>query len=716
MKYIKQSKILISFIFILFFYAVSFAQITSISVNDLSLRKLQKFGAEALNMGDPYKAIVFYERYCELDSTDYDMMLKLAKLYQRTRNYNQAAVYFKKVYSKSPEDHTEALYGYAQILKNKGKHEEAVEKLEKFEDEYRGYKYSRRDIMDEIKTLKKVIEQKQTPLNVEIYHLDSSINRAHIEFNPLLINNNKFIYGSLRADTLPTIETEQGEVIQKRPVRKFYQAKRTGENEWEFDGEFNEQFNFPDANTGNGSFSPDGKEFYFAKCQPNWNNKMICHIYVSKKEKDGWSAPVKLGAPVNVPNYSSTQPSVGYITKYRRKSKILYFVSDRPVRSQGGWDIWYSVFDTRDSIFKRVNNVGSRYINTEGNEISPYFDQNSRTLYYSSDDKSPYGGYDIYKIRGNGRRWKNKEYLKYPVNTGADESYYIINQWKREEAFFASNRDGTVELLHPNCCDDIFSVFYKDFINIALTGQIFEVPPSANYIKKDTSQKTPLNNALAEVYYFDETDSSMSFLYSDTTNENGDYFVPLDPNETYRVLLKKDGYFYEMVSLNTKEMERSDTLHKDAFLFKIPDDPIVYNIYYEFDSSSLTKQAKNKIDTTIYQILRETPDIIVELSSHTDSKGSDEYNQKLSQKRAQSVVDYLQRKGIDKKRLRAKGYGENKPIATNETEEGRAKNRRTEFEVIGSTNPYSKLNISNMKIIKKNPRGEELREKMKNNR
>ncbi|MFW6224668.1 MAG: OmpA family protein [Bacteroidota bacterium] len=714
MKYTKYSKILISFIFIIFFYAVSFAQVTNISANKLSLRQLQKFGAEALRMGDPYKAIVFYERYCELDPTDYDMMLKLAKIYQRTRNYNQAEKYFKKVYAKSPEKHTEALYGYAQILKNKGKYELAIEKLKKFEDEYRGYKYSRRNLLEEIKMLNNVIEQIQNPLNVEIFHLDTSINRAHIDFNPLLLNDNKLIYGSLRADTLPTIQTEQGEKIQKRPVRKFYQAKRTGENEWTFDGEFNEQFNYPNANTGNGSFSPDGKEFYFAKCQPNWNNKMICHIYVSKKENNGWSSPEKLGAPVNIENHSSTQPTVGYITKYRRKHKILYFVSDRPVRSQGGWDIWFSIFDTRDSIYKRVDNVGGRYINTEGNEISPYYDQNSRTLYYSSDHKSPYGGYDIYKIRGSGRRWKNKEYLKYPVNTGADESYYSINKWKREEAFFASNRDGTVELLHPNCCDDIFSVFYKDFINIALTGQIFEVPPSANYIKKDTSQKTPLNNALAEVYYWDETDSSMTFLYSDTTNENGDYFVPLDPNETYRVLLKKDGYFYEMASLNTKEMERSDTLHKDAFLFKIPDEPIVYNIYYEFDSSSLTEQAKNKIDTTIYKILHETPDIIVELSSHTDSKGSDEYNEKLSQRRAQSVVDYLQNKGIDKKRLRAKGYGESKPIATNETEEGRAKNRRTEFEVIGSTNPYSKLNISKMKIIKKNPKGEEIREKSKN--
>ncbi len=714
MKYTKYSKILISFIFIIFFHAVSFAQVRNISVNDLSQRQLLKFGAEALQMGDTYKAIEFYERYCELDSTNYDMMLKLSKIYQRTRNYNQAEKYFKKVYEKSPEKHTEALYGYAQILKNKGKYELALEKLKTFEDEYKGYKYSRRDLMDEIKMLNNVLEQIQNPLNVEIFHLDTSINKAHIEFNPLLLNNKKLIYGSLRADTLPTIEIEQEEKIQKRPVRKFYQAKRTGENEWAFDGEFNEQFNFPNANTGNGSFSPDGKEFYFAKCQPNWNNKMICHIYVSKKENDGWSSPEKLGAPVNIENYSSTQPTVGYITKYRRKHKILYFVSDRPVRSQGGWDIWFSIFDARDSIFKRVDNVGGRYINTEGNEISPYFDQNSRTLYYSSDDKSPYGGYDIYKIRGNGRRWKNKEYLKYPVNTGADESYYSINPWKREEAFFISNRDGTVELLHPNCCDDIFSVFYKDFINIALTGQIFEVPPSANYIKKDTSQKTPLNNALAEVYYWDETDSSMTFLYSDTTNENGDYFVPLDPNETYRVLLKKDGYFYEMVSLNTKEMERSDTLHKDAFLFKIPDEPIVYNIYYEFDSSSLTEQAKNKIDTTIFKILQETPDIIVELSSHTDSKGSDEYNKELSQRRAQSVVNYLQNKGIDKKRLRAKGYGESKPIATNETEEGRAQNRRTEFEVIGSTNPYSKLNVSNMKIIKKNPKGEELRNKMKN--
>lgn len=684
---------------------------TTDRINYLSPRQLKKFGQKARKMEDKYTAIKYYERYKELDSTNYDVRMTLANLYHQTRNYTKAKQAFKQIYQQRPEEYIVALYKYAQTLKNHGEYQKAKEKLKQFKDEYSGYDYSRRDLNDEIESLNKAIEQTQNPINVDITHLNNSINRPHIEFSPLLLNNQTLLYASLRSDTLPTISTQK--TNPERPHRKFYTAKRTGEN-WEYQGPF-KPFNDPDTNTGNGALSPNGKTFYFTKCTKNWEHETICHIYYSKKKDGEWQSPKKMNAPVNINGYSSTQPTMGTIEKFRKTQPILYFVSDRPSRSQGGWDIWYSIFDVRDSAFSRVRNAGGRYINTSGNEITPYYDETSNMLYYSSDHQSPYGGYDIYKIQGNGRRWNKKEPLPYPVNTGSDELYFYRNQQQKEEAFFTSNRKGSEELLYPTCCDDIYSVIFKDYITIAFKGTIYEVPPRANYIKKDTAQKEPLNNAKAEVYYFNQQgDSNMNYLFSDETDSTGNYFVSLDPNQTYRLLLKKDGYFYEMIDVNTQQKERSDTIQKDAYLIKIPEEPIVFNIHYKFDSSSLTPAAKEKIDTTIYTILKETPDIIVRLTSHTDSVGSKQYNKELSQERAQSVVEYLKQKGIDKKRLVAKGLGETQPIATNKTEEGRAKNRRTEFKVVGSTNPYSQLNVNKMKIIKKKEKGKEIRKRRRN--
>lgn len=660
------------------------------------MRQLLKFGDKAIEMGDKYTAIDYYSAYVKKDSTDYDKLLLLANLNYDIRHYDKAGALYEKIYKNSPDEHIIALYKLAQVLKNKGLYKEAQTKLIKFKNNYKGWDYSRRNLEDEIEMLDNTIQNVNNPVDVKITRLNNSINKPHIEFAPLLISQDTLLFGSLRSDSVPVFSTETDNP--EIPLRRFYYAERTNNDVWEFKGKFNQIFNPPDGSTGNGAFSPEGNEFYFSKCKRNWNNKMICHLYVSKKKKGKWMAPEKLPYPVNIENYSSTQPTVGTVTKYHKERTILYFVSDRRMRSVGGKDIWYSIKDPRFQEFRRVSNLGSRYVNTKGNEITPYFDETSKTLYYSSDYQSPYGGYDIYSIRGNERRWKKKKCLGYPINTGADELYYSLNPNQKEEAFFTSNRIGGRELLHPTCCDDIYSLINKEYISINIKGTIYEVPPLANYLSKDTTNKTPLPKAQAEVYML--SDTTMEYIYSATSDTFGHYSVLLEASKKYRLLIKKDGYFYEQIDVTTMKDEKSDTIRKDAYLVKIPKDPIIFNIYYEFDSAGLTQKAKDKIDTTIYEILTETPDIIVEISSHTDSKGSEKYNENLSQRRAQSVVNYLKNKGIEEGRLIAKGYGESEPIANNETEKGRAKNRRTAFEVIGSTNPYSKLNIGKIKIIR----------------
>ena len=174
------------------------------------------------------------------------------------------------------------------------------------------------------------------------------------------------------------------------------------------------------------------------------------------------------------------------------------------------------------------------------------------------------------------------------------------------------------------------------------------------------------------------------------TGADGKYQFQLEPDQFYAIKTAKTGFLIQEHDIITTGIEKSRRYIKNLELdYYIGRSIVVENIYYEFDEAALTKASEITIDTTIYEILIENLHIIIELSSHTDSEGSDGYNENLSQRRAESVVNYLIRKGIPKNRLTPKGYGESKPRAPNknadglDNPDGRAKNRRTEFKVIG---------------------------------
>ncbi|HBF88623.1 MAG TPA: hypothetical protein DDX39_08280 [Bacteroidales bacterium] len=695
---IDFKKYIFAFLLIIPFVALSQPK----NLNQLSTRQLKVLSKTAIKYGDIYSAIDYLERYCELKTDDIDYLNQLAELYKLSRDYKNAEKTFESVFVSEPNKYPNVLFYLAQMQKMNGKYSEAIVNFEKFKKECKDQdlKKLNKIEIEGAELALKLLKEKQ---NVELYHLDTSINKAYIEFSPIPVSNDRLIYASLKADSVKYFDIE-GE---KKPVRKFYEAAKINDK-WVGGQELVGPFNDDNSHTGNGAFSPDGNRFYFTRCQTNWENKVICSIYMSQKDENGkWEEPKILENGINDEKYTATQPTIGLESK--KNLEVIYFVSDRE-GTKGGNDIWYMIYDTERNYFKGPKNVGSK-INTEGEELSPYFDQRKHTLYFSSNGHPSIGGLDIFKSNGELAHWLAPENLGIPVNSSADDIYYVPTK-NQKEAFFTSNREGGMALKNPTCCDDIYTVKYLDMFFINLEGIVYRIEEENINAKIDDKfiQTNLCEESIVSLYLIDKEGTEPILVEQDTTDIMGDYSFELERGKEYKIIASKDGYFNSSTlysTLETKLETRKDKVNPLP-LKKIPRIPIVIdNIYYEFSKASLTEDAKITIDTTIFIILNETPDIIVEISSHTDSVSSDAFNMKLSQQRAESVVNYLIDKGIERNRMIAKGYGESQPIARNsnpngsDNPEGRAKNRRTEFKVIGSSNQFSILNKKDLDILRK---------------
>jgi OmpA-OmpF porin, OOP family len=663
------------YILLLFVSSVCFAQVDTLAIKHMSASVLKKTGKNAMQQNDFSSAIPYYEQYLKLQKKDAVIEFNLAECYRNTRNYEKAEAMYATAYKSDPENNSVALYYHAQMLKTKGEFDKAKEDFKKFKKEYKGddkliKKSAGKDI--DYCDSAKLIVIKETKTIVQ--HLDTTINKIHIEASPVSIDTNKFMFSSLRTNKREyVVEGDTNNLL----VRKFYTAKRVN-GEWKFEGEWNESFNFPGESAGNASFTPDGKKMYFSRCKPNWTGEIICAIYMSENVDGTWSEPLKLDKKINNPKFNSTQPAVSIDPA--KGDEIVYFISNRKEKSKGGTDIWYFTYDKKKKIYKEPKNAGAK-VNTAKDELSPYFDNDTRTLYFSSEGLPGIGGLDVFKIVGGPRGTANPENLGKPVNSGADDIFYSIAK-NREEGFFVSNRKGSNSLKNATCCDDIYSYKLTQYIHINIDGIVSEVT--------DSTRPKLLEGSIVEVYLLNKTTGEKTLINSTPTDKNGKYNLNLEADKDYFVSVKQEGFLNAGQEVSTRNITSSQTISKNFHISSLPKEPIrIKNIEYEFDRSELLPNSKIVIDTTILPLMLANPQIIVELSSHTDSKGTDKYNQTLSQKRAESVVAYLVTKGIDKKRMQAVGYGESKPIAPNEKPDGsddpdgRQRNRRTEFRVVG---------------------------------
>lgn len=428
----------------------------------------------------------------------------------------------------------------------------------------------------------------------------------------------------------------------------------------------------------NGNFSPDGSKFYFTLCEENADKISRCDIYVAEVQGVNLLNAKKLPDVVNNPGSTNSQPTLG---KSSDGNDVLYFVSNRE-NGKGGLDIWYSTMD-KTGTYKQAKNAGSK-INSDRDEYSPFFDAQSKQLFFSTNGRIGLGGFDVYSANGELQKWEDPQNLGKPINSSVDDMYYRVNK-TGDYGFVVSNRPGTMSVRSQTCCDDIFEVKYDKVINIAVMGHVYDA---------DDPKKTPLANSLVTLSIKGATEYGN--IGTDSTEKTSPYFFRLNPGEEYKVVGLRSGYLTGNATFNSKNINTSDTIIVDIPVKKITigKEYRLNNVYYDFDKWDLRPESKKTLDT-LYEIMIDNPTIIVELGSHTDSRGTDEYNLSLSQKRAESCVNYLiKEKGIPAERIKPKGYGETKHLddcskyaECPNTASGDCPchqlNRRTEFKIIG---------------------------------
>jgi len=651
------------------------AQETAIS--DLKNSQLKQYFKSALRANDYYTQIDYLKELVKRDDEKLKYHFRLARAYDQSRDFQNALTEYSKAYYGDQDKYAVCLFHMARIMKTREQYKFAKLYLDKFEKENKGKndgdKYKKL-VKAELAGIEMATKADENDLETAETHLENEINHANIEFSPFIIDSNNFWFVALVSDSVVfKVDNEEPGAI---PKRKVYQAQKS-EGEWKLKGEADIAINaLNDKNIGSFSQSEDGNRIYFTSCKPNWKNQIRCKLFMLRKDDAGtWSEPLELHEEINSNKYTNTHPSVGKSAKPDRE--IIYFVSDRP-GGKGGLDIWYTRYRISKKRFDKPRNCGTK-VNTMGEEMTPSFDNKSYKLYFSSTGWPSYGGLDVQYATGERSRWNGKaKNAGIEVNSPVDDMYYQIFP-NRKDAIVVSNREGSISLKHPHCCDDLFLLEWKNLIRHELTGTI-------------TNEETNKPEPGVEVRLIIKNDEENTEYLADKviTDENGNYKILLEENTDYRLVYHKEKFFNNADSTTTVNIKEPYNIEKNQTLKPIPDVEIVIpNILYAFDDTSLNAAAMQTLDTSIYLLLIENPSLIIEIGSHTDNKGSDDYNLSLSQRRAESVINYLQKKGIDKKRIQAKGYGETKPVAANmntdgtDNPAGRAKNRRTSFRVVG---------------------------------
>jgi OOP family OmpA-OmpF porin len=399
------------------------------------------------------------------------------------------------------------------------------------------------------------------------------------------------------------------------------------------------------------TFHPNGKVAYLTSWTAQ-GNKKIYQVNAMPGAKKKWSEPIELGGQVNVKGFNSMQP---FVTK---DGKFMIFSSDRP-GGLGRYDLWYSPIYSDGTLGTAVN-LGSA-INTIEDEQAGYYNIAERKLLFSSNGRIGMGGFDFFESDGEFGDWSEPKNMGYPFNSSKDDLYFTPTKNDDSEGFISSDRESA-------CC---LEVFYLKKMPLIITGTL-----------SDCSTLKPLKNAVVTL-----ADSVQQFKVH--TDEMGKYTFKVNSNRYFKLTADKDKYFSKTLSFGYGQMAQKDTLFNPEICmlpYEIDKPIVIKDVLYEFNKAELTPDSKEKLDH-LYTIMVDNPTIEIELSAHTDSKGKDAYNMDLSNRRAQSCVDYLIEKGIPASRMTSKGYGETRPIAPNElakgkdNPEGRALNRRTEFKV-----------------------------------
>ena len=455
---------------------------------------------------------------------------------------------------------------------------------------------------------------------------------------------------------MPAITADENTLIFTRKINNnedFYQSVKVN-GKWQTATYLSNQINTPQYNEGSQSISLNGKVLFFTGCnRPDGLGR--CDIYISIKKGNEWTKPFDIAPPINTPGWES-QPSIS------ADGRTLYFVSNRK-GGFGGYDIWKS--NLTEKGWSEPENLGPN-INTAFDEQSPFIHADDSTLYFCSNGWPGLGGMDLFVSRlGKDGKWQKPTNLGYPINSSGDENG-LTTTANGNYAFFASNK------LNGYGGFDIYT---------------FELPPAlrphqVTYVKgtvMDAITKKPLE-ASVDILDLEKNDP----VYQDYSSEEEGYFLAtITTGKDYALNIAKEGYLFYSGNFSLKGRVTKDPFNIRVYLqpIEIGGKVVLQNIFFATNKFDLQDESRTELQKLI-DFLTQNPKLKIEVSGHTDNKGTMQANQVLSENRARSVYQYLIANGISADRLSFKGFGQTQPIASNDTEDGRSQNRRTEFKIV----------------------------------
>ncbi len=660
-------------------------------VGKSSYEVLLQGAEEALAKKDYYLALERYEEAYD-EKKDRGLSLTIAELHYLLRDYTKAERAYRRLLDRDKENKYAAeRFNYGRVLKMVGQYPDAIVELQKFIEETND-PIKKQLAQSELIGAEMAQSMSETGKGVTIDNVGKNVNGKQSEYSPVMSRDGQTLYfAAFDADDVIVVDDKNTDYH-----ARLYMASKD-DNGWNKRKALDDKINRPGVHTTNVALSADGNRMFFTRSVLEGNTLSMSKIYMSEAGDGGWLGPNELEG-ING-DYIATHPATGELY-----GKEVLFFSSNMEGGEGGMDIFYSTYEGGGKYSDPVS-LGA-VINTVGDEVTPYY--NDGTLYFSSTGHPGIGGFDIFYSVWDGANWSKPENMGKVYNSMVDDLYFRMDE-EGYNGFLTSNREGGRSAHSKTCCDDIYSFTIAKLFADLVVG-VF-----------DDATKQPLKGATVSLI---EVVNDEPGVPENKTNGDGNRFeYGLGLEKPYKVVVTHPDYFPDSTTLNTVGLKESQTF-KHNFILKakpkpppepeyitvVEEKPIVLeNILYDFDDDRIRQSAEVDLEL-VYEIMTEHDSMKVEMGSHTDSRGVDNYNADLSQRRAESARRWLVRKGIDRDRIVAKGYGETVPqtvsakvaaqydflnegdVLTNEyidaleTEEQKEKahelNRRTEFKII----------------------------------
>jgi outer membrane protein OmpA-like peptidoglycan-associated protein/tetratricopeptide (TPR) repeat protein len=589
-------------------------------------------------------ALENYLKAAEFNSDNADLNYRMGVCYFYANDNFKSLKYYNKAYKLDPNVNPVVLYRMGQGYQFRMQFNKAVEYYTNFINSYQGkekdkWQESVNKRLEECKNGKEMIKNFVGGMVVNI----NKVNSKYIDHSPVISADESTMFFTSRRPT-----GRSGDVDEYgRSYEDIYFSTKDKNGIWEPARSVGESINskFHDATI---SLSHDGKKLYIYDGRKN-NGDILVSQFDSV-----WSEPKALPSPINT-KYQET--GIGFSPD----GKKVYFVSNRP-EGVGEMDIWQADV-TESGKYKNVS-VLSKTINTIYNERAVFVHPDGKTMYFSSEGHKSMGGYDIFKttLDENGQ-WGAPENIGYPVNTAGDDIFFVTSA-DNKRGYFSSVK------LNSKGEQDIYMYVFpeeeEELETIVVRGVI-----------RDADSRKPIQGTIV----FTDTDTGEETKIK-ADPETGEFLASIPRGKNYAVNVTADGYTLLSESINPQNNQSKDFLLNLDMDNQASCKPMVLkNVWFEFDKADL-KEASFAELNQLYDFLKECNQYNVEINGYTCNAGDEQYNIILSNRRAESVAAYLISKGIDKSRIMTQGYGPKNPMVSNDTRDGRIKNRRVEFQLV----------------------------------